>query len=281
MEINNFCSQRKGRLPWMMKMVILAFWLGTILGCSVLGGDAGGSLLIQSLSQPLEGATGARLTLDPGDGNLTIDGAAVSGDVLVNGTLEYWEKIGPPESSMDADSEKAVLVLKAKGGQPVSHLPWASCNGSTEWQLHLNPSVVYDLAALTGGGNVRLDLAGLTISSLTAETGGGNVEVRLPGNSAGLGVSAKTGAGKVSITVGREITGLNTITASSGAGEVGIILPPGIEARIQVSRGNAVLDPSFIKLDDTTWQTPGYQASVHKIDINAASGAGKVIINVR
>ena len=82
--------------------------------------------------------------------------------------------------------------------------------------------------------------------------------------------------GEVTIHVGSNITGFNTISASSGYGEMNVLVPGGVEARIKVNQGNVIVDSTFIKIDDSTYDTPGYQDATDKVEITVGSGAGEV-----
>ena len=281
METKSVSPKKKNRAPLIILLIIVVLLVGAVVGFTLLGKKAAGELLTQTLSEPLDGATSAKVTIDPGDGNLTINGFSGSGQLLASGTLQYFENIGIPVSSVTSNKNLATFTVKANGGQPWPRLPWSACNGATEWQIHLNPSVSFDLTALTGGGNIMIDLAGMTVTHLRAETGGGNMEINLPDNAAKLDVFAKTGAGKVTINVGSGITGRNTINASSGMGEMTIFLPKGVAARINVAQGNVIVDPGFIKINDTTYETPDYQNATDKVDITVGSGAGEVNINIK
>ena len=153
----------------------------------------------QILSEPLDGATSAKVDINPGDGNLLIDKINGNEPVLANGTLEYLEKQDLPARSLNKNNGQTIFKLRAggTGRQPWFRLPWAACNGATVWQIHLNPTVESDITAHSDGGNVKLNLAGMSITSVMADTGGGNVEVVLPDNSANLSVTARTGGGNV------------------------------------------------------------------------------------
>jgi hypothetical protein len=229
----------------------------------LFGRNTGNSLLTQDQSQPLRGVTTARVEIDPGDGNLTVDPLASGEPVLVSASLQYLEKQGLPLWSTTTSDGQTVLSLKAnKGsGQPWLRLPWEACNGATDWQIHLNPAVVTDLQAHTAGGNMMLNLTGFAIRHVSAETGGGNVTVVL---SSGL-------------------TGSSTIEASSGAGNVEVQLPEGTAARIHATTGmgKIILDKRFNKMDDTTYQTSDYETSANKIEITLKSGAGNVSVTTK
>jgi predicted membrane protein len=94
-------------------------------------------------------------------------------------------------------------------------------------------------------------------------------------------VTAKTGGGNITIQIGRNTTGSNTVNASSGGGNVAVSVPGGLSARIHVASGmgKIVVDPRFSKIDDKTYQSPDYNSATNKIEITATSGAGNVSIN--
>lgn len=276
----NVGFKNESRMPSIVSLIMLVVMFGSLTGCSMLGNAAAGDLLTQALSVPLSAETSAIVTINPGDGNLMIDGIINEQQMLASGSLQYLENNGAPVLTTSTADGHTTFALKAKGGQSQPRLPWEACNGLTEWQVHLNPSLAYDLSALTGGGTVRLDLSAMTITRLAAETGGGNMEVILPDNASDLVVTAKTGAGKITIQVGSAITGTCTIDASSGAGELTVLVPKDVAARIKVTQGNAVVGSEFKKIDETTYETDGYREASNKIDITVGSGIGKVNIRV-
>ncbi|MCU0486092.1 MAG: cell wall-active antibiotics response protein [Anaerolineales bacterium] len=156
---------------------------------------------------------------------------------------------------------QANLTLEpGSGKQSWFRLPWAACNGATVWQIHLNPEVVSDITAHSDGGNIKLNLAGMVITHLSADTGGGNIQVILPNSTANLTATVKTGAGNVTVE-----------------------LPGGVAARVQVAigLGKAVIDPRLSLIDKNTYQTPGFEDALVKVEIVASSGAGDVIVNRR
>ena len=210
------------------------------------------------LSEPLCGAATVKVNINPGDGNLTIDRLTGGEQVLASGTLQYLENKGLPTRSVDTSNDQATFTLKASGGQPWIRFPWAACNGATEWQIHLNPTASIDLTAHSDGGNVKLNLAGMTVTRVTADTGGGNMEVILPEKAADLSVTAK-----------------------SGAGNVVVHLPGGIAAKIHATSGlgKVIVDSCFTRIDNNTYQSPDYDGAANKVEITASTGAGNVSVN--
>ncbi len=241
-------------------------------------------LLTDSLSVPLGDATTAKVDINTGVGNLTIDRLAGGEPVLASATLQYFEKQGPPACSASSDGGQAKLTLRGGDiGRAWFHFPWDACNGAFEWQIHLNPTVSSDITAHSGGGNVKLDLAGMVVTRLLADTGAGNLEVVLPDNAANLSVTAKTGAGNVTVEIGNGITGSSNVNASSGAGNVDVRVPSGIAAKVHATSGlgKVIMDSRFGKLDRNTYQSGDYDGAANKVEITVNSGAGNVSVNFK
>jgi hypothetical protein len=218
-------------------------------------------VLIDNLSEPLNGATTARVDISVGDGNLMIDRLISGEQVLASGTLQYFENQGLPTRTLTSSNGQAILTLKRGGaGQPWFRLPWAACNGATEWQLHLNPAVSSDIIAHSDGGNVKLNLAGMALTRVSADTGGGNMEVVLPDQAANLCVIAKTGAGNVVVSI-----------------------PSGVAARIHATTGfgKATVDPRFSKTDKNTYQSSDFDRAANRVEITVHSGAGNVSVDTK
>ena len=243
-------------------------------------------VLTYTLSEPLNGATAAKVDMDCGPGHLTVD--RLSGEpLLASGTLQYLEKQGVPTRALVSSNGLATLTLRAgAGGSGGSGFrwPWQACaGGAYEWQVHLNPMVSYDITVHSSGGNVRLDLAGMAVTRLSADTGGGNIDVALPENAAKLSATVRTGGGNVTVDMGSSLTGSNTLNASSGAGNVVVRLPGGVAARIHATSGlgKLVIDPRFGKSDKDTYQSPDYDSATDRVELVVKSGAGNVSIEAR
>ena len=254
-------SRSKGRGLLIALGIILGLLFITMVAITIWRNTMNGNLLTYTLVEPLDGMTTAMVSVNPGDGNLEIDTLTGGEQILAGGTLQYFEKQGPPNRSMVIMNGQANLTLEpGSGKQSWLRLPWAAYNGATVWQIHLNPDVLSDITAHSDGGNIKLNLAGTSITRLLADTGGGNIEVILPDNTASLTVTVKTGAGNVTVE-----------------------LPGGVAARVQVATGlgKAILDPRLSQIDKNTYQTPDFDDAIVKVEIIASSGAGNVIVNSR
>ncbi len=241
-------------------------------------------VLVQNLSQPLGGVKTARVDINTGTGNLTIDTLIGGAPVLANGTVEYMEGQDPPTPSVSTSNGETTFALKAEGGRrPSFRMPWSACNALTHWQIHLNPAVASDLTAHSGGGNVRLQLAGMAVARVCADSGGGNLDVTLPENVANLDVTAKSGGGNVTVEIGDGTKGSSGVLAQSGAGNVAVRLPAGLAARIHAATGmgKVIMAPQFSKIDDKMYQSPDYDSAPDKVEITVKSGAGNVSVNTK
>ncbi len=241
-------------------------------------------VLTHNLSEPLNGATTARVDINMGTGNLTIDRLAGGEQVLASGTLQYFENQGLPTRSISSNNGQGTLILRGGGaGRPWFRFPWEACNGAFEWQIHLNPAVSSDITAHSGGGNVKLNLAGMAVTRLSADTGGGNMDVVLPDNAANVSVAAKTGAGNVTVEIGSGITGRSTVSANSGAGNVVVHVPSGLAAKVHATSGlgKVIVESRFSRLDRNTYQSPDYEGAANTVEITVHSGAGNVSVNTK
>lgn len=263
--------------------VILVLLLGAV-GFTSWRNNRAGKVLTDALSVPENGATSAKVEINAGSGNLTIDPLASSEPLLASGALQYQENKGLPTHTLDVSGGQAILSLKMGDlGRTGFRFPWDACNSELNWLIHLNPSLTTAITAHSGGGNIKLDLAGLAVTSVSADTGGGNVDVVLPESASNQSVTAKTGAGNVTVAIGSGATGSAAITATSGAGNVVVHVPAGIAARIHLSSGlgKPVVDTRFGKIDDKTYQSPDYATAANKAEITIKSGAGNVIVDTK
>lgn len=238
-------------------------------------------ILTEKFSEPLNGAKSATIEIDTRQGNLVVEPLAGGEPLLAAGTLEYDEKRGLPSRSLTSSDHAARLGIKGAGGsRGILRLPWQACNAATDWNIHVNPRIPLEINAVSGGGNVKLDLRGMHVSRVSAESGGGNMEVALPDKAENLEIAAATGGGNVTVDVGRGTAGANTVKAESGAGTVTVRVPGGIAARIHAisGMGKVMIDPQFGMIAEHTFQTADYDSAADKIEISAKSGMGNVSV---
>src|SRR5512143_2969292 len=96
------------------------------------------NLFTDEFSEPINGETRASIDIHAGDGNLTIDGLSSGEPVLASGSLEYFEDQGSPTRDLEVkDGEVCLSMRGSKDVRPRFRMPWAACNGATNWSIHL------------------------------------------------------------------------------------------------------------------------------------------------
>jgi hypothetical protein len=239
------------------RMVAFVMVLAVVAGCANSGRD----VLTENLAEPLSGAKSAKFDINPGDGNLTIDRLTGGEPLLAGGDLQYLEDQDQPARTMTSFLGETTLTLEAGAArQRWFRLPWAACNGATDWNIHLNPTVPSDITTHSDGGNVKLDLSGMAVTRVSADTGGGNVDVVLPDNAADLSVTAQTGAGDVSVYI-----------------------PNGVAARIHATTGlgEVIVDPQFSLTADDTYESSDFASAANRVELTLHSGAGSVSVTIK
>jgi hypothetical protein len=264
--------------------LIVLFLIGAAMGVVFLLAPSQSALAVQELAEPLNGANTSSLDLDLAEGNLAIDRLTGGEPLLVGGTLEYYENGGMPARNLSSLDGEATLALSVgTHPRPRWRLPWEACNAENDWTLHLNPTVVYEIAARTGGGNLGLDLSGLLVTRINAETGGGNAEIRLPVNAVNLSAAVKTGAGKIVVDIGEGTKGRNGLTVENGAGSVEILVPDGLAVKLVATSGlgEVLVDPALVQTGEGIYQSTDYANNENRITIGVSNGAGTVKVQMK
>ena len=109
------------------------------------------------------------------------------------------------------------------------------------------------------------------------------MEVAMPEKAANLDVAVTSGGGNVHVEMGRGTTGGNTVKAESGAGNVSVMVPGGLAARIHATSGmgQVIVPPGFDKIAEHTYQSADYDEARDKIEITAQSGLGNVSVTTK
>lgn len=216
-------------------------------------------ILTENISVPLNHITAAKIDIYSSSGNLTIDPLNEIEKMLVVGTVQFSEKQGPPMQALSVYNGQVTFKLQGSApGRPWFRMPWAACNGATEWFIQLNREVSLDISAQSGGGNVKLDLTDMIVTNLFAGTGGGNIDLILSEKASTL-----------------------SVTLNSGAGNVTIQVPDSLETRIYATSGlgKLIMDPRFSMVDEKIYQSPQFETAAHQVEIHATTGAGNVIVS--
>lgn len=264
-------------------VLIVLFLIGAVVGVVFLLGPSQSTLAMQELAEPLNAVHTSSLDLDLAEGNLAIDRLTGGEPLLAGGTMEYYEDGAMPTRTLTSMGGHASLALSV-GSDPRRRWrpPWDACSAENDWLLHLNPSVAYEIAANTGGGNLDLDLSGLLVNRITAETGGGNAEIRLPNDAVNLSAAVKTGAGKIVVEIGRGTKGRNHVTLENGAGSAEILVPAGLAVKLAGTSGMGIIvvDPALLQTGKGTYQSADYDDNANRVTIEVSNGAGTVKVRM-
>jgi len=236
-------------------------------------------IINQGFSTPRNGAKTAKIEIDVSTGNLVFSSLPAGDPQLASGTMQYLEGQEKPIMSVASGKGQTDLSLRAANlGPKWSLLPWKACMGATNWTVNIHPEVIADIRAHSGGGNLQLDLEGMTLQKVSAETGGGNVDLSLPSDMDDFQVLAKSGGGNVKVKIGDRANGTSKVEVGSGAGNVTVTIPRNIAARIHAASGlgKVLIDSRFEKIGDKKYQSPDFEKAASKMEITVQSGAGNV-----
>ena len=203
-----------GRRSVWGSLLALVLTLAILAGALWLFGEGlgiGQALTTEEIVQDIDGATHAKITLEPGIGTLHVH-ALLGSTNLVEGTIHLDNK-GKVIRDFAVEDGVASFVLESSGDTvgPIVGGPEIE----RVWDLGLNVTVPLDLEIGLGVGKSNLDLTGLTLSDLAVDTAIGQTTVTLP--SAGDFQAKIEGA----------------------IGQTTIIIPTGLDARIRVDTGLA------------------------------------------
>lgn len=230
-------------------MIAGALWLlGSELGAR--GATAG-----EEVRQALGEAKQARVIIEPGVGALHIEAlpesAAAMPSALVEGVVSAGRGQGVKRRFAVAGAT-ATFTLGSKAETFGSFIGWGD---QWNWDLGLAADVPLELEIGLGVGSADLDLTGLTVRNLQVNTGIGRSEVILPGEGSFLA----------------KIEG--------AIGEMVIVIPAGLAARIHVDTGLTVSDlPSSYRQQGDVYTSPGYASADDRVDLEVSQAIGKVTI---
>lgn len=238
--------------PWLTVtgvVLILLILVGSLwfLGF-VFNGQGGRSG--QNISQSLNGITHAEIIIEPGVGNLRIDGLRnadelAAGMVSTGGTFQV-------EETYNRQDDAATYTLKTTGN--MEYIP-AFGGGEWTWNLGLTPEVPLSLYTHLGVGSTELTLSDLSISDLRTGVGVGGLTIILPAR------------------------GNFNANVNGAIGKVDIYVPEGLELRLNSDLGlaNLQVPPDYIKRGEL-YTSPGYIGSDNQVELDLEMGIGLLTI---
>jgi len=225
---------------WPIALILVGGWI--ILG--VYWKPTGSA--DETFSVPLGGAKNARFRFSHGAGQIMIGGGAPMGMALVGSSAVGMNR----QSRLDGDR----LEVKVEAGP--SFVPFI---GPTEgvWRFQLTQEIPVTIVVEAGASQLDIDLRDVLASRIELKTGASNSNVTMPARGASI------------------------LDVEAGAASVNILVPENIPARIRVKEGvNAVnVDTNrFPRLDSGIYQSPNFDSSVDRVEVNIEAGLGSVSV---
>ena len=286
---------------------VVAIAVALLVLAPSLGIGADTEISTERFSEPVGGATSARIALDLARYGTTVDGLAGSG-TLIDAELDT---VGSVEFDVSGTSEKTInLRERAESGFRFTFPDLLNeLVSDTSWEIHLNPGVPLDLNVDVASGSAALNLDNLTLTRLVVDGGSGSTVATLPaGNSrydaffdggsgsfavaiadnAKVDATLDVGSGSFTLVIGDAAD--VSVEISGGSGRIRIEIPQQAAVRLLIRDGasgsvsvprrfNLVDDRGDNDSDTGIWETAGFNGAEHQIVIFFDPGSGSFAIN--
>jgi hypothetical protein len=243
-----------GRRSLWLSLVGVVLVLVILVGALGLMGVApqqASAITGSQISQGLEGAIRANVSIEPGAGELIVGGISEA-EMLVAGTVPEGQ-VDSIETSYSVSSGVGNYILKGNEGSFV--IPSTNISRWT-WNLGLNDQIPLVLLLDLGAGDMQADLRSLSIESFQTNMGVGHGLITLPmqGNLDGK--------------------------LSGGVGQLEILVPGGMEVLIRADTGIAAVDipEGYVRTGDMI-KSPGYDEAENRATLDIDMGIG--MVNIR
>ncbi len=239
---------------------LIAAGLGiiVILGLLVVGlwgygafAPAGTDLNTEQVSQQVNGATRAVISITPGVGELRLQSMAEPGG-LVTGTVANRTR---GRVLQDFSQQGGVAKYSLRSPNPSTIYIGADMNQGWTWDLRLTREIPIDLNVSLGAGEAMLNLTGLKLANLDSSLGVGQITVILPAE------------------------GVYDAKISAAIGQVIVEIPEGLAARIKTGTALAgVQVPAGYVKDGNTYTSPGFTSAANRVELDLSLAIGSVVI---
>jgi hypothetical protein len=203
-----------------------------------------------SISQPLQGASRADVSINFALGTLRLGPLTGSGDLLSGNVARTDYETVIQDFHLSGDTADYALSSKTDWVWPFGD----SRTGRT-WDLSLNSTVPTALKIDTGVGDAYLNLERLSLTRLDVNAGMGNTFMTLPAH------------------------GVFAAGIHAGVGNLEVNIPRGMETKIDFNSGlgNKQI-PANYQQNGTIYQSPNYSTSNDRIDLRIEGGLGNVTV---
>jgi len=232
-------------LMMILGLIFGAIWLGYVETTTPFGVVHG-----ESVSQLLNGASRADVTIATSVSQMRLEAGADVNDALLGGTVALHPN---EELERSFAIEGGTAQYKLQSSTRSLILPSFGRSNDGSWDLQLNRLTPTNLTVSTGVGSAILDLQQVNLTGLQVDAGVGKVEITLPlaGNFEG------------------EING--------GVGGIMVYVPDTMAVRIEASTGigSINVDNSFVR-DGNVYQSATYETAANRINLTVSGGIGAI-----
>ena len=199
-----------------------------------------------TFSFALQSAKSVHYEFSHGAGQIQISGGAPAGKAIVGSSAVGMNT----ESRMDGDR------LNVEIGAGPSMIPFIGPSSGV-WRYQITQEVPVTLEINAGASSLDVDLKDVLATRIECSTGASSVKLTLPARGASL------------------------LDVNAGAASFDIRVPDGAAARIRFEGGLTKMDVDtnrFPKIDAVFFQSPDFDSSTNRAEINFEGGLGSVTI---
>jgi hypothetical protein len=278
-------------------LAVIAFFL---IAPSYLEPVSGADFIVESFTEPMDGAEAARVSLDFDRGTvavfpLTGNENLAEIEVTHNQDLDFGS----------SGSTRRNVTVHLDSGTSFGFLDFLE-EQQILGEVGLNPDLPIELSIDVGGGNADLDLSGLQLTDLEVSSGSGTITVIYPdrllravlGAGSGsieiqttpdseLDLDAEVGSGRIRMEIADGVFGEAEL--QSGSGSITVYIPKGCALLVTgtTGSGSVTVPNDFERIsgsgsvtgDSGTWRSPDFEAAEFQlvIEFNIGSGSFRVV----
>jgi hypothetical protein len=203
-----------------------------------------------SISQSLQGASRADVSIEFGVGTLRIGSLNDSGELLSGSVDTADQETIVQDFHLSSDTAYYTLSSRAEWV-----FPFAGSRPERTWDLSLNSQVPTGLRVTSGVSNAYLNLERLNLTRLDLNAGAGNTFLTLPDH------------------------GVFAASIHAGVGDLQVDVPQGMGVKIDIGSGLGDKEiPSTYQRNGTSYQSPTYDTSKDRVDLRIDAGIGNVTV---
>ena len=234
------------------RLVFLALMLLATTGCGNLSVRDPDQNQTETQSVELGAASAARIKINLDAGELKIDGGA---EKLVEGSFDYNFTELKPRIQYTLEGSTGSLLID----QPAKQALFNYRNPQVKWNLRLSNRVPVVLDISTGAGITDLNLTGIDLTNLSLQFGAGQGVIDL------------------SNTWSHDVTA----NLKGGIGDLTIILPREMGAKVTVSGGIEKIQAVGLTKNGNEYTNAAFSTATHKLILVAETGIGSVSLSTR